>query len=43
MTVGADAAGRLAGLAALTVLAALVLLASDAWTHMLSSETRNRA
>jgi len=31
------------GLGALTMLAALAMLGRDAWTHMLSSETRNRA
>jgi len=40
----AESLGRLTfALGALTMLAALVLLAWDAWTHMLSSETRNRA
>ncbi len=40
----AESLGRLTfGLGALTMLAALALLAWDAWTHMLSSETRDRS
>jgi len=40
----AELFGRLTfALGALTMLAALAFLAWDAWTHMLSSETRNRA
>ena len=40
----AESLGRLTfGLGALTMLAALAMLGWDAWTHMLSSETRNRA
>jgi hypothetical protein len=40
----AESLGRLTfGLGALTMLAALALLGWDAWTRVLSSETRNRA
>jgi len=40
----AESLGRLTfGLGALTMLAALAMLGWDAWTRMLSSETRNRA
>ena len=40
----AESLGRLTfALGALAMLAALALLGWDAWTHMLSSETRNRA
>ena len=40
----AEILGRLTfGLGALTMLAALAVLGWDAWTYMLSSETRNRA